>query len=221
MGIIKKVFNQVGKPEGFLGNMMVRGMNRGHAKVSDWGMTHLPKGEPGKILEIGCGGGRNVGELLKTYPSSTVTAIDYSSVSVDKSTKYNKKAIASGRCVVKQGDVSALELPKEKYALATAFETIYFWPGLERCFAEVFRVLKDDGVFLIVNESDGTDSASLKFEKIIDGMKCYTKEEIEAALRHVGFQEIVSYHHQSNPWIAVLAIKSEPKPNTMEKELIR
>ncbi|MGI6437604.1 MAG: class I SAM-dependent DNA methyltransferase [Sphaerochaeta sp.] len=221
MGIIKRIFNQVSKPEGLLGNMMVRGMNSGHARLSDWGLRHLPKDEPDEILEIGCGGGRNVGELLKKYPSSKVTAIDYSSVSVDKSTKYNKKAIASGRCVVKQGDVSALELPKEKYALATAFETIYFWPGLERCFAEVFRVLENDGVFLIVNESDGTDSASLKFEKIIDGMKCYTKEEIEAALRHVGFQEIVSYHHQSNPWIAVLAIKSEPKPNTMEKELIR
>ncbi len=209
MGIIKRIFNQVSKPEGLLGNMMVRGMNSGHARLSDWGLTHLPKGEPDEILEIGCGGGRNVDELLKKYPSSKVTAIDYSSVSVDKSTKYNKKAIASGRCVVKLGDVSALEFPKEKYGLATAFETIYFWPGLERCFAEVFRVLENDGVFLIVNESDGTDSASLKFEKIIDGMKCYTKEEIEAALRHVGFQEIVSYHHQSNPWIAVLAKKSD------------
>ncbi len=56
MGIIKKIFNQVGKPEGFLGNMMVRGMNSGHARLSDWGLTHLPKGEPDEILEIGCGG---------------------------------------------------------------------------------------------------------------------------------------------------------------------
>ena len=221
MGIVKKIFNQVRKPEGLLGKMMVRGMNSGHARLSNWGLRHLPKDEPDEILEIGCGGGRNVGELLKKYPSSKVTAIDYSSVSVDKSTKYNKKAIARGRCVVQLGDVSALELPKENYALATAFETIYFWPGLERCFAEVFRVLKDGGVFMIVNESDGTDSASLKFEKIVDGMKCYTAEEIETALRHAGFQEIESYHHQSNPWIAVLAKKSEPKPNTMEKELVR
>ena len=39
---------------------------------------------------------------------------------------------------------------------------------------------------MICNESDGTDAASLKFEKIIDGMKTYTVEEIEAALKEAG-----------------------------------
>ena len=32
------------------------------------------------------------------------------------------------------------------------------------------------------NESDGTDATGLKFEKIIDGMKCHTVEEIESKL---------------------------------------
>ena len=45
-----------------------------------------------------------------------------------------------------------------EYELATAFETIYFWPGLEKCFAEVARILKPGGIFMIVNESDGTDA---------------------------------------------------------------
>ncbi len=107
-----------------------------------WGLTHLPKGEPDEILEIGCGGEGMWTRLLKKYPSSKVTAIDYSSVSVDAPTKYNKKAIASGRCVVKLGDVSALEFPKEKYGLATAFETIYFWPGLEGALRRFFAYLK-------------------------------------------------------------------------------
>ena len=39
--------------------------------------------------------------------------------------------IEAGRCVVKQGDVSALDIADGEYELATAFETIYFWPGLE------------------------------------------------------------------------------------------
>ena len=33
--------------------------------------------------------------------------------------------------------VSALTLPEEEYDLATAFETIYFWPGLKECFSQV------------------------------------------------------------------------------------
>lgn len=87
------------------------------------------------------------------------------------------------------------------------FETIYFWPGLERCFSEVARVLKTGGSFMIVNESDGTDSASLKFEKIIDGMKCYTIDDIISALTAAGFTDIKSFHHETKPWITVIATK--------------
>lgn len=93
------------------------------------------------------------------------------------------------------------------FDLATAFETVYFWPGIERCFAEVYRVLKTGGTFLICNESDGKDETSLKFEKIIDGMKCYTPEQLEQALQSAGFAEIRAVHHPKKPWITVIAKK--------------
>ena len=108
---------------------------------------------------------------------------------------------------MQQGDVSALTLPKESFDLATAFETIYFWPGLEKCFTQVAGVLKPGGVFMIVNESDGTDEASLKFEQIIEGMKCHTINEIEVALKSAGFSEVQSDHHKDKPWITVIAKK--------------
>ncbi len=145
--------------------------------------------------------------MLKKYPSSHVTAIDYSEVSVSKASAYNSEAIKQGRCEVKQGDVSALTLPEGKYDLATAFETIYFWPGLKECFTQVAKVLKPGGTFMIVNESDGTDETGLKFEKIIDGMKCHTVEEIEGALKDAGFSKVKSDHHKSKPWITVIARK--------------
>ena len=207
MGLFKNFVTQTRKPEGFLGKMMVNGMNGGHAKMADWGLSHLKSITPEKIVEIGCGGGRNAGELLKKYPSSHVTAIDYSDVSVSKTTAYNADAIKNGRCEVCREDVSALTLPEEEYDLATAFETIYFWPGLKNCFAQVAKVLKPGGIFMIVNESDGTDETSLKFEKIIDGMKCHTIEEIEEALKAAGFSKIKHDHHKSKPWITVLAKK--------------
>ena len=207
MGLYRKFVNQTRKPEGTLGKMMVNGMNSGHAKMADWGMSHLPKMNPSKILEVGCGGGRNAGELAKKYPSAKVTAIDYSEVSVAKATDYNNDLINSGRISVMRGDVSNMDLPVEIYDLATAFETIYFWPGLEKCFSEVAKVLKPGVVFMIVNESDGTDDASLKFEKIIDGMKCYTIEQIESALKAAGFSSVTSDHFEGKPWIAVVAVK--------------
>ena len=207
MGIFKDFFSQTRKPEGLLGKMMLSTMNPGHAKLADWGFTHLPDIAPKKAADLGCGGGRNAGELLKRYPKVQVTALDYSELSVEKTKKFNRAMIAAGRCEVLQGDVSDLHLAEGVYDLATAFETIYFWPGLEKCFGQVFRILKRGGYFLICNESDGKDATSLKFEKIIDGMKNYTAEEIETALKAAGFSEVTCTHHPSKPWITVLARK--------------
>ena len=207
MGLFKAFVSQTRKPEGFLGKMMVSGMNTGHAKLADWGFTHLPVITPESAVDLGCGGGRNAGELLRIFPEAHVTAVDYSAMSVEKAKEYNKAMIAAGRCTVQQGDVSDLLLPAGTFDLATAFETIYFWPGLEKCFGQVAKILKPGGLFMICNESDGTDATSLKFEKIIDGMKNHTVEEIEAALKAAGFSEVKSDHHPSRPWITVLARK--------------
>ena len=207
MGLFKKYVNQTRKPEGFLGKLMVSGMNGGHAKLADWGMERLAGLAPKRIAELGCGGGRNAGALLRRYPEARLTAIDYSEVSVEKAKKYNRELIAAGRCTVSRGDVSALELPEGAFELATAFETVYFWPGLERCFAEAARILAPGGHFLIVNESNGEDESGKRFEKLIDGMKCYTAEELAAALERAGFSGVQITRHPQKPWIALLAEK--------------
>jgi ubiquinone/menaquinone biosynthesis C-methylase UbiE len=207
VGLYRDVINQTRRPEGLIGKLMVNGMNSGHARLADGGLAALDGIVASAIVELGCGGGRNVRELMVRYPKATLSAVDYSDVSLEKTRKTNGKAIEDGRCQVAWGDVSSLPFDGEAFDLATACETVYFWPGLARCFAEVYRVLRPGGSFLICNESDGTDPTSLKFEKIIDGMKNYTAEEIKAALRAAGFSEVISDHHPSKPWITVLAKK--------------
>ncbi len=59
MGLFKDYISQTRKPEGFLGKLMLRGMNAGHAKLADWGMAHLPPVSPANIADLGCGGGKN------------------------------------------------------------------------------------------------------------------------------------------------------------------
>lgn len=207
MGLYKNFVSQTRKPKGVMGKMMVNGMNSGHAKMADWGFSHIPKINPDEIVDIGCGGGRNVSELVKKYTSARVLGIDYSEVSVSKATSYNKSLIDQGSCIISQGDVSNLRIGKEKYDLVTAFETVYFWPGLQKCFSQVANAIRPGGYFLIVNEADGVDEGTLKYERIIDGMKCYTIEQLEEALLASGFSEVISDHHDTKPWIAVLAKK--------------
>jgi ubiquinone/menaquinone biosynthesis C-methylase UbiE len=181
-------------------------MNENHQPISEFAFKCVDVGTNDRILDIGCGGGVNIEKFLK-LTDNNVDGIDYSDVSVKESAKRNQKAIGDKRCRIIQADVSKMPIDDEVYDLVSAFETIYFWPGLEKCFAEVAKVLKPGGYFMISNESDGTDPTSLKFEKIIDGMKNHTAEEIEKALKAAGFSEVRCYHHSSKPWITVLAKK--------------
>ena len=68
MNLIHRFFNQTRKPEGGLGKLMLRGMNSGHAGLADWGMSYLPAQSVSQAVDLGCGAGRNAGELLKRYP---------------------------------------------------------------------------------------------------------------------------------------------------------
>ena len=83
MGIFKQFFNNTRKPDGWMGKLMVNGMNQGHAAVSDWGLSYfpdIPVAAHSMVADFGCGGGRNTAALLKRFPAATVTALDYSKV---------------------------------------------------------------------------------------------------------------------------------------------
>lgn len=75
MGLLKTIFNNTRKPEGWLGKMMVNGMNNGHAAVADWGMSCLTVPQPARIADLGCGGGRKAAQLLERYPHACLTAL--------------------------------------------------------------------------------------------------------------------------------------------------
>ena len=202
-----KFFSMTRKPEGKMGELMVRSMNAGHAKVSDWGLSLLTGITPHELLDAGCGGGRNAAKLLERYPEARLTALDYSPVSVEKTREFNRDAVAAGRCAVVEGNVAKLDFADERFDLVTAFETVYFWPGLTDCFPEVCRVLKSGGTFLIVNESDGEDAASRRWEEIIDGMRCYTEQQLMTALKAAGFSAVRAARHTGKPWLSIQATK--------------
>ena len=208
MGLLSKIFSNTRKPEGFFGKMMVNGMNGGgHAQMANWALSSVQIKEDGQILDIGCGGGANIDRLLQRAPKGVIQGIDYSSVSVAKSSKVNAKAIAEGRCKVQEASVVKLPFSENTFDLVTAFETIYFWPDIEHCFGEVKRVLKPGGQFVIVNESDGSGPMDAKWESLIEGMHTYKPEEIRLHLSNAGFMGINIRKDEAKHWLMVTAEK--------------
>ena len=190
MGLLRKFFSNTGKPEGVMGRIVVAMMNRGHAGIAAWGFTHLSFRGDEDVLDCGCGGGANLAQLLRLLPEGRVTGLDYSPLSVEKAREVNRAAIDAGRCTVVQGNVLELPFESSSFDAVTAFETVYFWPELVRCFAEIHRVLKPGGVFMITNEATGRTKSHEKWLKIVDGMSVYTGEELEALLIDAGFAQV-------------------------------
>ena len=199
-------FENTRKPVGFGGKIMVAMMNSGHGAMADWGFQHITIAENAVVLDVGCGGGANIKKLLGKCPKGQVKGIDYSEVSVEKSRKVNAKAISAGRCEVLQASVAELPFAKETFDLVTAFETIYFWPGLADCFREVYRVVKSGGRFFICNESNGETGKDDKWVEKIGGMTIYHADQIVAALKQAGFVD-AKVDQNSRGWICVTTRK--------------
>ena len=208
MGILSKICSNTRKPEGFFGRMMVNGMNGGsHARLAEWGLSHLTLTDNANVLDVGCGGGANVARMLTRCPKGMVTGIDYSPVSVKKSSELNAAAIAAKRCNILEANASTLPFKNGVFDLVTAFETVYFWPNIEECFRGMRRCLKAGGRFAIVNEDDGLTGNNEKWEKLIEGMHTYTPDELRTHLTNAGFRDIAVHGDRQHHWLTVIATK--------------
>ena len=163
---------------------MAKMMNSGHARVSQWGFSNISAEPDAKVLDVGCGGGANIAIWLDKCRNGHVTGLDYSEISVAESQKLNIAAIKQGKCRVLQGDVSSIPFSDEVFDYVSAFETVYFWPGLKKLlFRGKSRSEKSAEHFSICNESDGTNASDEKWTKIIGGMKIYNRDQLVAALK--------------------------------------
>lgn len=201
-----RFFENTRKPRGFGGKLMVAMMNIGHGALARWGLGFLSIPADAHVLDCGCGGGANIKKLLNKCPQGQVIGIDYSSVSVEKSRRLNRLAIAQGRCAVRQASVLALPYEDSRFDVVTAFETVYFWPSLVASFQEVGRVLAPGGTFFICNESNGETKKDDKWCDRIGGMRIYNARELQAALEQAEFCH-VCIHKNHRGWLCIVAEK--------------
>ena len=185
------IFDNMRKPKGKLGQIQLKSMNKEHTPVSLWGLKHLDIKGDDVILDIGCGGGININRMAKH--AKKVYGVDYSMDSVKVSREVNRQEIYDGKVEVVHGDVQSLPFEDETFDVVTAFETVYFWPNIEKCFGEVKRVLKPGGIFLIGTESNGSDNIPMKISEKLINMTVYNDKELCQYLESNGYSQITAY----------------------------
>ena len=180
-------------------------MNRSHADVTAWGLSHVTIGENFVILDIGCGGGRTIDRLASTATNGKVYGIDYSETSVETARETNRRSIEQGRVAIQLGTVSQLPYADETFDLMTAVETHYYWPDLPRDVREVMRVLKPGGTFLLIAETYRGRRNDWMFRPTMTWLlraAYLTPDQHRQLLVDAGFADVRVVEERSKGWIA-------------------
>lgn len=200
--MFKSFFENFRKPkDNFGGRFILKSMNKGHEKLAKWGRSYINIDKNYTVLDLGCGGGRNIEYFLTK--ADKVYGLDHSETSVKMASEINKRAIETGRCQILVGDVKSLPFEDESIDIVTAFETIYFWNDIERCFKEIYRVLKKEGQFLICNEVSSKERRDVKKILNIINFEVYKAEDLTKMLRELGFT--CQYHLDQKKQMVVIA----------------
>jgi SAM-dependent methyltransferase len=137
---------QFGCPAGPVGHLVTRLLARGNDRFNRWLVHDLSTAMPAPrtVIELGCGPGIALHQLLLTYPDARVTGIDPSTVVLKSARRRNAKAIATGRLRLVTGDTQtpATYGPAD---LIVACHVLYFWTNPVNELEQIRHALEPTG----------------------------------------------------------------------------
>lgn len=205
--MLKKLMRILGRPEGFGASWLLSMMNVGHGPFTRSVLREVEIKSSDVVLDIGCGGGLLISLIAES--AAKVYGVDYSPVSVAKSTAKNRRLVDAGRVEVLEAGAEALPFEDGMFDLVTAFETIYFWPNLVESFRGIRGKLKPGGAFIVACEAvAGKDGKRRKLEDIDPGnFRLFGPAELEGLLREAGFSDIRPLCADKPQWLCLRAEK--------------
>jgi ubiquinone/menaquinone biosynthesis C-methylase UbiE len=194
---------QVRRPSKWIGRPFVWLMNNSHSNLTDWGLQYAEIDKNFIILDVGCGGGRTVQKLASLASQGKVYGVDYAEGSVAMSRSQNAESIQAGRVKIKQASVSQLPFADNKFDLATAIETQYYWPDLCSDMQELLRVLKPGGTLLIIAETYKNGAGNKLFGPVMKllGSSSLGVEDQRELFSEAGYHEIEIFEQRKKGWI--------------------
>lgn len=210
MSELSRKLNQCRKPAGEVGKLVADEMNISHYELTSWGLGKIDIKQDSVILDIGCGGGRTVNRLALLAPEGKVFGIDYSNDCANWSIEFNKELVDSGKVEIHNASVEKIPFEDNKFDLALAVETVYFWPNLIENFSEIKRVLKPSGRILILNEMYTSQSFKDRNDPYVKAgnLKLHTPQELAELLKKAGYVNIQTHLVENKNWMCCIGEKS-------------
>jgi SAM-dependent methyltransferase len=209
MSLLKKLLSHCRKPTGRFGRLLARGMNVGHASLTNWGLSYVEVPENAIALDIGCGGGRTLERLATEARRGKAVGIDYSEASIAVARRKNRQLIHSGRVEVFHSSVSSMPFEDATFDLVTAVETHYFWPDISKDLLEIRRVMKPGGQLVIVcavYKNARFDRRNLRLVNTI-GMTYLSVQEFGEILDAAGYTQSRLSENNRKGWLCAIGVR--------------
>jgi ubiquinone/menaquinone biosynthesis C-methylase UbiE len=199
---------QARKPSGLFGRwVMSRIFDLGNAALNDFMKELLSLKENDHVLEIGFGTGKLICKMAKQVKKGLIEGIDLSPTMVTIAQKKNKKYIAEGRVIIRQGDFAETAYRDNRFDKICSANTVYFWPQPENYIKNILRILKPGGKLILAFE----DIKQLKRRPLSTNVfHLYHQDEIIKLLRRNGFSgslEVISKEIKSQRYHCAVAVK--------------
>jgi len=137
-------------PHGFKGRVFGWFMDRFNARTQDFVLSRLEVQPSDRVLEIGFGTGRLVRKLARKAREGFIGGIDPSELMLHRAERRTRRFRKRGRVELKLGEAAALPWPDASFDKVTALHCFQFWADPAHDLAEVQRVLKPGGLFVLV-----------------------------------------------------------------------
>ena len=154
------IARQARQPSGPFGYIVAWIMARETACDNAHTLDLLGISEGDRILEVGCGHGATLGEVVERASNTRVTGLDFSQVMVNVARERNDRLIAEGRVKIELGDSASLRYGNESFEKVFSVHTLYFWSEPEQHLREICRVLVPGGR-LVLGFRSGEDQGTV------------------------------------------------------------
>ena len=177
---------QYRRPSGIVGRWIGAKMAQQHRPENAWTVRLLDVQPADYVLEIGFGPGIAIEAVAQLATNGVVAGVDFSPTMVAAAKRRNGVKIRAGKVDLRYGDVEQLPFADATFDKAYSIHSIYFWRDPAVVLAEIYRVLKPQGLLIMTilpkekwNGSNGTPDC-----------KPYTGDELKVMLDQVGFTDL-------------------------------
>jgi len=145
---IKYVGGNFGNPNGIAGKISTKLMNIMNQRQYKAILDNINLEHNDILLDIGFGNGYLINKLFKKNIPIKIYGIEISNDMINNVSKKYKKVIENGYLKLYSENIVNTSFENEQFNKLYTVNTIYFWNDLEKCFSEIKRILKPNGIFL-------------------------------------------------------------------------